>query len=1151
MRFDLSNQSLAKIDTDILKNNLEHLTCENDSNENFIDEKSVVTALFDYNSLSKLDCLDKFSNLKHLSVTNNRLVEIKAISKLKNLEFVNLLNNSLTNLNVFKELANLVYLNVSGNQITSLEELCSNRKLEHIDASNNEIVSIGNLSELSELITLNLNENELDELSTIPDCLNKNLVCLFISNNCIEDLNQVSYLGHLTKLENLSIEQNPCTSYGTNYESMFDYRPFVINWCLDLLKLNGVQINQKEYLKAEWLYSQGKGRHFRPGQNSLLIEYLIKTCPFTGRQSVEEEVRLSKILEKKEIYQNEIQNTESSYQARDTSGDSDLFNQNTYKKKIEPLNFQDLHSHSEEEKPNLIDNINLSSSDSGNIGNLDTDQLETGDSDKMNNELNKSKYNDYDSRPIKPLDPNKLNKQLSEYTELTNEELEQLKTRTAQRVRAKTVGANVKVKDTRKTINKSSMVRQLSFNSNKSVSQISAKKTVLSPATKLIKNSKTESELNKPKLISNQQTPNKQTISKPKYNAQHYSPLKQSTNSPYLRQISQSKINTSKQNGKNAPTSAWKSTTKTQGFASTKTITPKKAISHGNVAEQVNNDEKEKIDFKKSESCLKEVSKDQLKHSEIHSRIQKQRQEMLLMKQKNLKEFRNQLKLEHEKSQRHALNESFTKYSHSNRLKEKPTYSFEDRCAIKIQSLWRGHRTRKTLLKRKQSATKHESQEYKKNLLGYVGFLRKSLSELMLDHQNLIKCHDADCTQLKKTFEILSKTIEEKNSEETRRIASVNELSNENKMLKEKITNLEEKYAELENNYNRLMETKSSPHSTRLIEDTVNETTTQSELPKIEIFPPIRVRLQKLNEKRVALKWNHNPKNNLTEIHGYSIYINNKLCGKMSPNDLIASINGIQEEGEYRIYIRSFFNSIESENSNEVITRVKRKQVEESSDQTEPTELLESDQNSKSASSTNSTDMTTNKQNSTNDDSSSSNESSKQDETKKDFLAMMKERLSGIVSQSETDEIAEELTSPRKRYQSPLKHMTRNTIPDTTPPKTNFGFLTETEKNKILNRRSSNSSNESGNLINQNLIDNFEPFSQMSNKMKAKSSHSEANNHGDNFNKTNDSNISRNSGLRHSYDENDENNSSQNLNAYLKNIRPVKDAKRKSGNSFV
>ena len=92
-----------------------------------------------------------------------------------------------------------------------------------------------------------------------------------------------------------------------------------------------------------------------------------------------------------------------------------------------------------------------------------------------------------------------------------------------------------------------------------------------------------------------------------------------------------------------------------------------------------------------------------------------------------------------------------------------------------------------------------------------------------------------------------------------------------------------------------------------------------------QVHPPLRVRLQKLNEKRVALKWNHNPQNRLLEVHGYSVYINGKLCGQMSPNDLVASINGIQEEGEYRIVVRAFHGPHESPNSNEVITRVKRK----------------------------------------------------------------------------------------------------------------------------------------------------------------------------------------------------------------------------------
>lgn len=55
--------------------------------------------------------------LHQLSLTNNRLVDIKAIAKLKHLEFVNLLNNSLTSLTAFKDLKNLKWINISGNQI--------------------------------------------------------------------------------------------------------------------------------------------------------------------------------------------------------------------------------------------------------------------------------------------------------------------------------------------------------------------------------------------------------------------------------------------------------------------------------------------------------------------------------------------------------------------------------------------------------------------------------------------------------------------------------------------------------------------------------------------------------------------------------------------------------------------------------------------------------------------------------------------------------------------------------------------------------------------------------------------------------------------------------------------------------------------------
>ena len=32
-------------------------------------------------------------------------------------------------------------------------------------------------------------------------------------------------------------------------------------------------------LKAEWLFSQGKGRRFNPGQHHQLVQYLSAVCP--------------------------------------------------------------------------------------------------------------------------------------------------------------------------------------------------------------------------------------------------------------------------------------------------------------------------------------------------------------------------------------------------------------------------------------------------------------------------------------------------------------------------------------------------------------------------------------------------------------------------------------------------------------------------------------------------------------------------------------------------------------------------------------------------------------------------------------------------------------------------------------------------------
>ena len=61
-------------------------------------------------------------------------------------------------------------------------------------------------------------------------------------------------------------------------------------------------------LKAEWLYSQGRGRSFGSGDNENLVQYLVSTCPISGADDLqsEEDEKLSKILMKAKQHQTQL-----------------------------------------------------------------------------------------------------------------------------------------------------------------------------------------------------------------------------------------------------------------------------------------------------------------------------------------------------------------------------------------------------------------------------------------------------------------------------------------------------------------------------------------------------------------------------------------------------------------------------------------------------------------------------------------------------------------------------------------------------------------------------------------------------------------------------------------------------------------------------
>jgi hypothetical protein len=97
-------------------------------------------------------------------------------------------------------------------------------------------------------------------------------------------------------------------SFLPSFSSGYDYRPFFLNWCMSVKIIDGYVVNPIESLKAEWLYSQGKGRSFRVGDQQALAQYLSQTCPLTAETlESENERKLRLILSKAQQHQRQLQ----------------------------------------------------------------------------------------------------------------------------------------------------------------------------------------------------------------------------------------------------------------------------------------------------------------------------------------------------------------------------------------------------------------------------------------------------------------------------------------------------------------------------------------------------------------------------------------------------------------------------------------------------------------------------------------------------------------------------------------------------------------------------------------------------------------------------------------------------------------------------
>ncbi|XP_055303021.1 centrosomal protein of 97 kDa [Sitodiplosis mosellana] len=275
------------------------------------DTQHVKELILDENLLQKIDNVDTFLKIEKISLCKNNLLRMFGLSRLHMLQEINLSNNAVVTIEGLKELVHLRHLNLQGNTIKSIEHLNTNVQLEYLNLAENSIGSISDISVLKNLKELYLHGNRLTHLRQCDRYLPVSIETLTLDHNNIADLNEICTLSGLTALNSISIQENPCVQMTNSvfiYKSTgFDYRPFVLNWCMTVKVIDGFAVNPIESLKAEWLYSQGRGRQFRIGEQIELAKYLSSVCPLTGEALENEEDRkLRLILSKAQQHQRQL-----------------------------------------------------------------------------------------------------------------------------------------------------------------------------------------------------------------------------------------------------------------------------------------------------------------------------------------------------------------------------------------------------------------------------------------------------------------------------------------------------------------------------------------------------------------------------------------------------------------------------------------------------------------------------------------------------------------------------------------------------------------------------------------------------------------------------------------------------------------------------
>jgi len=185
------------------------------------------------------DELDNSTSITICRITDTLLRELSGVVELKKITSLDLHlrhrdAGKIRKIEGLQALSNLRILNLSYNVISVVEGLNNLENLLELNLAENSIRKFENFESLGKLQRLNLSGNQI---SRIPPNIHKlrSLQVIRLSRNNLTVLKDVSYLGDLSNLSSLTLEDNP-------FVSLEQCVPYTVYCCRPLLTLNNLKI---------------------------------------------------------------------------------------------------------------------------------------------------------------------------------------------------------------------------------------------------------------------------------------------------------------------------------------------------------------------------------------------------------------------------------------------------------------------------------------------------------------------------------------------------------------------------------------------------------------------------------------------------------------------------------------------------------------------------------------------------------------------------------------------------------------------------------------------------------------------------------------------------------------------------------------------